>query len=291
MLLQRVITASILASLIALAVFLLPSDYFSLIIAMIVLLAGWEWGNLTGIGSPLKRALFLVAMAVPMLGIHFWPQMLEIVAVAFDWTEVRSYSGVLEWLVVPPVLFWLLIMLLIRKTPAELLKMEIKIRYKLAIGWFVLLAAWMFLSRLRAFYGAEMTMYLLLLIWAADVAAYFVGKKFGTIKLAPDISPNKTVQGMYGALGAGIICAATLSLIYKFQMMIIGDFVLLSALTVLLSIYGDLFFSLIKRQRGIKDTGSLLPGHGGVLDRIDSMVAAIPFFYAGVYLIYMGISS
>ena len=291
MLLKRVITASILAALIALAVFQLPSEYFSLIIALIVLIAGWEWSNLVGITSLLKRSLFLLAIILPMLGIHFWPLMLEMVAMSFDWTEVRNYSGVLEWLVVPPVLFWILIMLLIRKTPTQVLQLEIKQSYKLAVGWFVLLAAWMFLSRLRAFYGTEMTMYLLLLIWAADIAAYFVGKKFGTVKLAPEISPGKTVQGMYGALGAGFVCAGLLSLIYKFQPLVIGDFLLLSALTVLISIYGDLFFSVVKRQRGAKDTGTLLPGHGGVLDRIDSMVAAIPFFYAGVYLIYTGITS
>ncbi|MDD5125790.1 phosphatidate cytidylyltransferase, partial [Methylovulum sp.] len=128
------------------------------------------------------------------------------------------------------------------------------------------------------------------LIWTADVAAYFVGKKFGTVKLSPDISPGKTVQGMYGALISGAVCGVILSLIFKFPMMIASDFVLLSALTVLVSIYGDLFFSVVKRQRGVKDSGSLLPGHGGILDRIDSVVAAAPFFYAGVYLIYRSIS-
>ncbi|MDO9104255.1 MAG: phosphatidate cytidylyltransferase [Methylovulum sp.] len=290
MLLQRIITASILASLIALAVFQLSLEYFSLVLGVITLLAAWEWSNLVGTTSLLKRGLFLLLITLPMLGIHFWTQLLELIALGFDWTDVRSYSGALEWLVIAPVLFWILIMLLIRKTPAGILKMEIKPRYKLFIGWFVLLATWMFLSRLRAFYGSEMTMYLLLLIWTADVSAYFAGKKFGTVKLSPEISPGKTVQGMYGALLASILCAVVLSLIYQFPVMIAADFVLLSALTVLISVYGDLFFSVVKRQRGVKDSGSLLPGHGGILDRIDSIVAAAPFFYAGVYLIYRGVS-
>ena len=133
-------------------------------------------------------------------------------------------------------------------------------------------------------------MYFLILIWVADISAYFAGKKWGTTKLAPEISPGKTVAGMYGALISGLVCAVVLSLIYGFQLMIAADFVLLSVLTVLISIYGDLFVSVVKRQRGVKDSGSLLPGHGGVLDRIDSMIAAIPFFYGCIYFVYRLVS-
>jgi len=229
-------------------------------------------------------------MVIPMVGIHFWTQLLELAATVFDFTDIRSYSGVLEWLVIAPVLFWVTMMIIIRNLPTGIMKIKLKTRYKLFVGWFVLVATWMFLSRLRAFYGSEMTMYFLLLIWTADVAAYFIGKKFGTVKLSPDISPGKTVQGMYGALISGALCGVVLSLIFTFPIMIASDFVLLSAMTVLVSIYGDLFFSVVKRQRGVKDSGSLLPGHGGILDRIDSVVAAAPFFYAGVFLIYRSIS-
>jgi phosphatidate cytidylyltransferase len=290
MLIQRIITASILAALIALAVFRLPTDYFSLLIGLITLLAAWEWCSLAGTTSALKRVLFLLALILPMSGIYFWTQLLELVAQATDWPDVRDYSGALEWLVVPPVLFWIVIMILIRNTPLGLLNLKLRTRYKALIGWFVLLAAWMFLYRLRVFYGTEMTMYFLILIWAADISAYFTGKKWGTTKLAPEISPGKTVAGMYGALIVGMVCAIALSLIYRFQLMIASDFVLLSILTVLMSIYGDLFVSVVKRQCGVKDSGSLLPGHGGILDRIDSLIAAIPFFYAGIYLIYRSVS-
>jgi len=290
MLLQRIITASILASLIALGVFLLPIEYFSLLMAIIALVGGWEWCSLIGIRSPIKRGLFLVLMVIPMLGIQFWTQLLEVAATILDWTDIRTYSGALEWLVVAPVLFWILMMVMIRNSPGGILKLQLKMRYKIFIGWFILLATWMFMSRLRSFYGPEMTMYFLLLIWTADVAAYFVGKKYGTVKLSPEISPGKTVQGMYGALASGALCGGILCLIYLFPMMISADFVLLSALTVLISIYGDLFFSVVKRQRGVKDSGSILPGHGGILDRIDSIVAAAPFFYAGVFLIYRSVS-
>lgn len=316
MLIQRIITASILAILISLAVFFLPVEYFSLLIGLITLLAAWEWSNLIGIETQFKRGLFLLALIIPMLWLHFWTQFLEVGAhflelgqqaiyqnaKSADWTsissfmesfdipDIRAYSGILEWLVIPPVLFWILCMILIRNSPLGLLNLELKTRNKALIGGLVMLATWMFLSRLRAFYGPEMTMYLLILIWLADISAYFAGKKYGKNKLAPDISPGKTVEGMYGALAAGIFCGVALSLLYGFQFLIAADFTLLSVLTVLVSIYGDLFFSLAKRLRGVKDSGSLLPGHGGVLDRIDSLIAAAPFFYAGVILIYRQVS-
>jgi len=289
MLQLRVITATILASLLAAAVFFLPPEYFSLLMGLITLGGAWEWSNLSGIKSLAKRIIFLLLLLVPMLGVFFWTQFLELVATLFDWPDVRTYSGILEWLVVPPILFWVGLMLLIRNAPAAVLQLQIKPVYKLLIGWFVLQAGWMFFTRIKAFYGPEMMMYFLLLIWAADVTAYFVGRYFGKTKLAPDISPGKTVEGMYGALVAGVVCAITLSLIYGFNIMVALDFVLLSVLTVLISIYGDLFISVLKRQRGVKDTSSLLPGHGGILDRIDSLVAATPFFYAGVLLIYRAI--
>lgn len=294
MLLQRIITATLLATLIALAIFLLPADIFSIVLGVITLIGAWEWLNLIGVESKLKRGQFFLVLIVPMLGIYFWTQFLQLIYFAGEkfnlgLPDVRYYSGVLEWLVVPPILFWLLTMILIRKLPSTLLALEMKPRYQALIGWFVLLAAWMFLSRLRSLYGTEITMYLLLLIWAADIAAYFTGKKWGKTKLAPEISPGKTVEGMYGALAASVLCGIALVLIYKIynsKVIIAADFVFLSVFTVLISIYGDLFFSLVKRRRGVKDSSSLLPGHGGILDRIDSLIAAAPFFYAGVYMIW-----
>ncbi len=302
MLKQRIITATILATVIVSAVLMLPSDYFSLLIAIIVLIGAWEWLNLIDINSPAKRAAFIGTLIFAMLLIHLWTYILEALVPVMDnlaekykfqMTDIRDQSGLLEWLIIPAVLFWLTIMLLIRKAPLQTLSLQLRSRYKALIGWCVLLAGWMFLSRLRLFYGSEMTLYFLLLIWVADIAAYFSGKKWGKTKLAPDISPGKTVEGVYGALvsaavSAIILCIA-LSVIYgkAVTFMVAGDLMLLSIITVQISVYGDLFFSLVKRQRGVKDSGNLLPGHGGVLDRVDSLIAAAPVFYAGIYLIYM----
>ncbi len=285
MLLQRIITALILIPLVIVAIFKLPAVYFSLFIGLIIFLAAWEWTGLIGLDKIWQKGLLLVGLIIPMLGIQFWPVVLEVIAETFDIPDVRNYSGALEWLVIPPVLFWVVMMLLIRIVPQELLQLEFSRKFKAFTGWFILLFAWMFVTRLRQLYGSEFTLYFLLLIWAADISAYFVGKKFGKEKLVEIISPGKTVQGMYGALGAAFICGLALRIFYPYPIMIWIDFILLSVLTVLISIYGDLFFSLIKRQSGVKDSGSLLPGHGGILDRIDSIVAAAPFFYAGVLLI------
>jgi phosphatidate cytidylyltransferase len=286
MLLKRIITASILAALVATAVFTLPPEYFSLLLGILTLVAAWEWLYLIDVRSITKRLLFLLALIVPMVGLHLWTHFLELLAQWTKWPEIRFYSGILEWLVIPPILFWIVVMISIRNLPNTVLNLQMKLRYKALIGWFILLACWMFLARLRAFYEPPMTMYFLVLIWVADISAYFVGKKYGKTKLAPDISPGKTVAGFYGALVSGLVCAIVLSLIYGFNYVFAADFALLSMLTVLISVYGDLFFSVVKRQRGVKDSGAILPGHGGILDRVDSIIAAIPLFYAGIYLIY-----
>ncbi len=285
MLLQRIITAVVLAAIVISAIFALPTIYFQLFMAVIVLIGGWEWMKLTEVEKLSSKILFMFSLVFSIAFITLWTQILEVLALLLEWPDIKKYSGVLEWLVVGPVLFWVIMMFLIRKTPDELLTIRLKPFATAFIGWFVLFSAWMFLCKLRAFYGPEAVLYFLLLIWLADIAAYFVGRKFGKDKLAPTISPGKTVQGLYGALGSAIICGVILGLYYGYPVMIAMDFTLLSVLTVLVSVYGDLFFSLIKRKSGAKDSGSILPGHGGVLDRIDSVIAAAPFYYAGVILI------
>ena len=301
MLAKRVSTALVLAAVVILAIFQLPAIYFSLFIAIIALGGAWEWQALTGVDSVAKRLLFLLALILPMLGVTYWTMFLELLGEKMEWPEIKDYSDALEWLVIVPVLFWVLVMIVIRQAAPQLLKMEFKPRFQAFIGWLVLLSAWMFLSKLREYYGPEMLLYFFILICVADISAYFVGNKWGKEQLAPEISPGKTVQGMYGALGSALICGIGFYVFGKLffkqpdepqdnslwflNELVSIDIVFLSVLTVLISIYGDLFFSLVKRRKGVKDSGNLLPGHGGILDRIDSIVAGAPFFYAGILLI------
>lgn len=285
MLLKRILTAIVLATVAISAIFLLPTLYFYLFIGIIVLIAAWEWMDLSNIGKLRNKLLFLLTLIVPMLGVVFWTQILEMVSLLLEWPGVKDYSGLLDWFVVAPALFWVTIMMLIRKAPEEMIELKLKKRSQALLGWFVLFSAWMFLTKLRAFYGSGAVLYFLALIWIADISAFFAGKKFGKEPLAPLISPGKTVQGMYGAMFSAVICAVALALYYGYSFLSATDIGLLSILTVLISIYGDLFFSLIKRRSGVKDSGSILPGHGGVLDRIDSVIAAAPFYFAGIHFL------
>ena len=127
-------------------------------------------------------------------------------------------------------------------------------------------------------------MYLFTLVWTADSGAYFTGKAFGKHKLIPDVSPNKTIEGLVGGLALTAIVIAAVAYYRHLTGLHLAGFVMLSMVTVLASVLGDLFESLLKRQANIKDSGTLLPGHGGVLDRIDSILAAAPIFALGFWL-------
>lgn len=127
-------------------------------------------------------------------------------------------------------------------------------------------------------------LYVFLLVWCADSGAYFVGRKLGRRKMAPNVSPNKSMEGLAGGLVTGLLVVIGIS-VFKLQLTgtALIAFVLLSALTILASVLGDLFESMLKRRAGVKDSGTILPGHGGILDRIDSLLSATPIFALGFW--------
>lgn len=135
-------------------------------------------------------------------------------------------------------------------------------------------------------------LYVFSLVWCADSGAYFVGRKFGKRKMSPNVSPNKSVEGLMGGLATGLVVVIGISL-FKLQLagMELVLFVLLSLVTILASVLGDLFESMLKRRAGVKDSGTILPGHGGVLDRIDSLLSATPIFALGFWAMqYFGMA-
>lgn len=266
MLKQRILTAVVLVPLLLLLVFAGPHWLFTAVIAAVLLGAAWEWTQLMHCTSRAGRYLFILAAAVAMLGSLFLAAELErflpvLMAVALAW-----WIGVLAWLSRRP-----------SGQPGRG-----TCPFKGVCGLLTLVPAFVALAWLHET-GPWYLVYLLALVWLADVGAYFAGHRFGRRKLAPQVSPGKTWEGVGGAFGfAAVVVAAG-----WFGGLVFGPawfFVLASLLTVAVSIVGDLSESMFKRQQGLKDSGTLLPGHGGLLDRIDSLTSAAPFLVAGMLL-------
>jgi phosphatidate cytidylyltransferase len=264
MLKQRVITALILFPITVIGILKMPSDIFALAVLGILLLAGWEWTRISSMTQYAMRVLMLLALAIAAWGLdtHFQGQALH--------------------LLMAGVVFWALMVALLPfyqgTRPDQGPRWQIPLR---AAMFLVLLAAWAAYSLLHELNPAYV-LYLVVLSVTADTAAYFSGKRFGKHKLAPSISPGKTREGLLGAL----VAVALLSLVasWYFSMSLMGGvyLLLLSLLTALISVVGDLFVSLMKRESGQKDSGSILPGHGGILDRADSHIATAPVFTLGL---------
>lgn len=258
MLRQRVVTAVILAPLVLLGLFGLSGGPFALFTGTVVLLSAWEWANLAGLERPAMRLGYVLALAL-LMGLGWLSG-----AVHAAWPLWLSAAG------------WLANFYWVAHYPARTDQWR-KPATRLAMGAWVLLPCWAGFVQLRAS-GAEWLLYVLLLVWLADIGAYFAGRRFGRRKLAPRVSPGKSWEGVYGGV------AATALLALAFIAWIEppageGLWLLVATLLVaLISVLGDLLESMLKRLRGLKDSGKLLPGHGGVLDRIDSLTAAVPLF-------------
>ena len=270
MLKTRVLTAIVLIPLVLAALFGLDTRSWGLLTLLIVAVAASEWARLAGFRAP-GSLLFVSATIVIGLGLLFLPA--GGFAAGSGWPEsivllVCGSATVFWLLIIPPWLYlgW-------RVTSGVVLA---------AIGWLVLVATWMAVVQIQA-RSPGMLLALMAIVWIADTAAYFAGRRFGRRKLAPAISPGKTWEGVYGALFAvGTYALVLLPLAARSgyaQALSVGAVVAWVALVLLLaamSVTGDLFESLLKRQRGVKDSGHVLPGHGGVLDRIDALTAAMP---------------
>ncbi len=272
MLKNRIITASILAPLVIAAILFMPDQWFALLWGLAIAICAWEWSNLAGLTTIPARGSFLAVCVGVMTSYQQWAGDLE------------------EWLAWPVVAWWFIFSILLRKYPSKLLEWKYPIAVKLLVGLFVLVSSWILTVWTQHNLGARQLLYLFLLVWVADIAAYFSGKRWGITKLNPEISPGKTVEGIYGALAAIVLFSlATAGLLYaneagtftRFDIVQTIDFVMLSVLTVVISVVGDLFESMAKRIRGVKDSGTILPGHGGLLDRVDSLLAAVSVYYAG----------
>jgi phosphatidate cytidylyltransferase len=268
MLAQRVLTAVVLAIGVLAALFLLSPMAWAAVTLVAIAAAAVEWGNLSGFGRP-TRILFVIGTVLlganllfsPLSGFERgWPRG-TVVAVCG--------AATLFWVFGAP--FWLAM----RFRPRAPLVFAVA-------GWLVLIGAWVALVELQA-RSPWLVLAAMALVWIADIAAYFAGRAFGRRKLAPDVSPGKTWEGVYGAMVAVAVYAIALTAVAQaagfrgeITASAVAVWLVVALALVALSIVGDLFESLLKRQAGVKDSGRLLPGHGGILDRVDALVAAMP---------------
>ena len=265
MLKQRVITASILALTALWVVLKLPAAGFGAVLLAVVLLCAWEWADLARLAQPRGRVLYGGLVLVLILVV--WP-------LADRTTMVAS-------LMIPALAAWCYVLFWLWRYAGQPERQD-RPGVVGAAGVAALTAAWLALMGVRHEFGPGYVLFLLMLIWVADIGAYFAGRRWGRRKLAPTISPGKTWEGVWGAAAAAaafaLVGAAVLGVGSRWP-----GFVAVCMVTVGFSIVGDLFESMLKRQRGVKDSGALLPGHGGVLDRLDSLIAAAPVFLLGWY--------
>lgn len=263
MLKERVYTGVILAILFLLMTFALDTPYVAICLFAVVVIASWEWGRIACL-TPLEKILFMFLIAIGCAAVYFFPNELQLN----------------RWLLWVSLLWWSGIsVVVLRYKQVEVDHNDWVIRLsKAMMGFIVLVPAYWALVNLHNYKGQGVIffLYVFFLVWAADVGAYFVGKKMGRRKLLPQVSPGKTIEGFAGGLISVCLLALGFGLYLGLDSQALAVFVLLSVGIGLFSVFGDLFESLMKRQAGLKDSGRILPGHGGVLDRIDSVLAAAP---------------
>lgn len=261
MLVTRIVTALVLGSAVTASVLFLPTPAAAAVLGLLWLAGAWEWAGLAGCTSAERGVYVLVCGAAMAAGLVLtWP------------------AGLADALFVVAVVCWTAALVAIVLYPLRLTRSVV-----LGFGLVALLPAWWLLAWLHATApkGRGLALTALALVWAADVGAYALGRWVGRIKLAARVSPGKTWEGVAGGVALASLVAVAAALALGLSA---AALVLVAVLTALVSVVGDLSVSMLKRNMGLKDSGRLLPGHGGVLDRIDGLIAAVPVFALGLKL-------
>lgn len=268
MLKKRVLTSAILLPVIILMILFLPSFYFAIICALIIAFCAWEWSLLIGYKSQSLRILYVIVVLLVLIYVNR--------LIPFDWNSFYVYLGGIF------AIIWSFFAILRYQFSRHAYALGFQYsQVKFILGIFVLISFWVALISIKG----VMLLMALFVIWAADIAAYFIGRRFGKHRLIPKVSPNKTWEGMIAGLMAGLIVCIICSYILLFSNQ--ERFFLwgIGFVAILFSMVGDLMVSLLKRLIGVKDTGKLLPGHGGILDRVDSLMAGVIIFAMGFFII------
>ena len=260
---QRIITALLLAPAAIALVLYAPVGAIAAVIGALCLVGVWEWTRLSGLRSRALRGLCVALAALAMIALWFGASL------PAWWTVIGAGC-----------VWWLIAFLWLRNFAFAAAPTRENIAIKLAAGALTVLPAWAGLMRILLTQNTPHTwaLYSLFVVWSADSFAYLAGKRWGRNKLAPQISPGKTREGVYGALIGCAVIAAIGGWLLGVRGISLPLLVVFSLIAAVFSVLGDLFESLLKRHAGVKDSGTLFPGHGGVCDRLDGVFAALPIF-------------
>jgi phosphatidate cytidylyltransferase len=275
MLKQRVITGLIMAGIFLAAIIFLPLPGLALLLGILVSMGAWEWTRLAGLNSSVARVFYVLVLVAVLGAFYSYCQLGN----DPSQEQVQPILGV-------ACLWWSFAMLWVKGYPASAVLWR-TVAMRCLMGQLILAPAWMSAVFLLSFpRGGMLLVVMVLVVAAADIGAYFSGKRFGKHKLAVLVSPAKTWEGFWG----GIICCVLLAVLLWYLLpdqaahISLSSVVAVTVTTALASVVGDLTVSMVKRESGVKDSGSLLPGHGGMLDRLDSLCGAAPVFALGLLL-------
>lgn len=270
MLKQRIITALIMLPIALCGFFLLEGASFALFIGAVVVVGAWEWARMAQLGNPVAPFIYAAGIALVLMGLYHMP-------------------GAAPWVLMAAACWWVLAIFLVMTYPASSEHWAGRVA-KLLIGLFILLPAWQGLVLIKQWpLGNLLILAVMVLVWGADIGAYFSGKALGKRKLAPRVSPGKSWEGMFGGLLTCLVITGVVGLVrgWSLHELLLG--LGGAAVVVLISVVGDLTESMFKRKSGMKDSSNLLPGHGGVLDRIDSLTAAVPVYALLLWAVGWGV--
>jgi phosphatidate cytidylyltransferase len=283
---QRILTALVLAPLALAGVFFLPLPWFGAMVGAVALIGAWEWGafiaaktavkDQSNNGDTLVRSVFTVSLALILISLTV------VVPDTGIWDNNQLHPLYLTILLIG-ALWWGTSVMMVLKYPKGEGRWTDSEFLKSLFGQLTLVPFWVGITAIRAYdydnepmRGAILVLATFVIVWGADIGAYFVGRQFGQHKLMPKVSPGKTIEGSAGGMATALLASLVAnSYFYHIEMM---PLLLLVLITSLASVFGDLSESMFKRSAGIKDSGNILPGHGGILDRIDSLTAAVPVF-------------
>ena len=266
MLRARLISAAILVPLVVYGVLRLPTPVFALILGAVLVAGSWEWSRLVPLHRPMARLLYCAVLAA-----LFW----------LGW--LAGPVRIIVPLLIVACTWWIFALYWVSHPQLCSSRAVACVVLKLLAGMLVCVPPWtaLVVLHLRGEDGPLLTLMLLVMVWLADSGAYFSGRLWGRHKLAPLVSPGKTREGVYGGMAVSMLFAAGAGWYLSHSLAWTATFAAVSLLAMLFSVVGDLLESLMKRQSGIKDSGSIIPGHGGIFDRVDSLVAAAPVFLSG----------